>query len=87
MEKKVFKVNEGVKISFSGAVQKQNIVTMVQNCATGGCDCMSESTKTKVQDMQVSGEDGSVEIHLKGDLSVEEIEAALAKSKIINCCE
>jgi len=84
MEKKVFKVDEGVKINFTGAVEKQNIASMVQNCSTGQCECMSDETKAKVKDMQVSGEDGNVELKLSGDVSVEEIQAALAKSKIIN---
>lgn len=87
MEKKVTKIDTGVKINFSGAVEKQNIVTMVQNCSSGQCDCMSDETKVKVKDMQVSGEDGNVELQLSGDVSAEEIEAALAKSKVINCCE
>ncbi|MBN2816231.1 MAG: hypothetical protein JXQ67_06070 [Campylobacterales bacterium] len=87
MDRKVFKVDEGVKINFSGAVEKQNIVSMVQNCATGACECMSDETKAKVKDMQVSGEDGNVELKLSGEVSVKEIEEALAKSKVINCCE
>jgi len=84
MEKKVLKTGEGVKINFLGGVQKQNIVTMVQNCSTGKCECMSDDTKAKIKDMQVSGEDGDVKLDLKGDISVEEIQDALAKSKVIN---
>jgi hypothetical protein len=84
MNKEVNKTQEGVKISFSGAVQKQNIVTMVQNCSTGKCECMSDETKKKITNMQVSGADGAVELALSGDVSKEEIEAALAKSKILN---
>ncbi len=84
MTKNVNATNSGVKISFMGEVKKQNIVTMVQNCATGQCECMSDETKQKVKNMEVSGEDGSVELNLTGDLSKEEIEAALAKSKVLN---
>ena len=88
MEKKVFKTTEGVKINFLGAVEKQNIVTMVQNCATGQCECMSDATKEKIKDMRVEGSDGNVELNLEGDVSVQEIEEALAKSKVLNesCC-
>ena len=84
MKKKVFKTGEGVKINFLGKVEKQNIVTMVENCSTGQCECMSDDTKAKIKDMQVSGEDGDVALDLAGDVSVEEIQEALNKSKVIN---
>jgi len=35
--KSVFKTNEGVKISFTAMVQKQQILKMVENCSTGLC--------------------------------------------------
>ena len=84
MQKNVSKTNNGVKINFTGGVQKQNIVQMVQNCATGQCECMSDETKAKVKDMQVEGNDGNVELKLEGEVSVEEIEAALSRSKVLN---
>jgi len=84
MNKNVFKTGEGVKISFTGAVEKRNIVKMVENCATGQCECMSDETKAKISNMEVSGKDGEVNLDLTGDVSKEEIEAALAKSKVIN---
>jgi len=84
MNKDVFKTNEGVKISFTGAVEKQNIVTMVENCKTGSCECMTDETKQKISNMDVSGKDGEVHLDLSGEVSKEEIEAALARSKIIN---
>ena len=83
MNKNVFKTNQGVKISFTGAVEKQSIVKMVENCATGQCECMSDETKAKIQNMEVSGKDGDVALELSGDVSKEEIEAALAKSKVL----
>jgi uncharacterized membrane-anchored protein len=84
MEKNVSKTETGVKINFMGEVQKQNIVTMVQNCATGQCECMSDTQKAKIKDMQVSGEDGNVELKIDGDISTEDIKAAMAKSKVLN---
>jgi len=84
MQKNVSKTASGVKINFLGSVEKQNIVTMVQNCATGQCECMSDDTKAKIKDMQVEGSDGNVELSLEGDVSVEEIQTALAKSKVLN---
>jgi len=89
MNKNVFKTGEGVKIAFTGKVEKQNIVKMVENCATGQCECMSDETKKKITNMEVSGKDGEVNLELSGEVSKEEIEAALAKSKVINkdkCC-
>ncbi len=84
MNKNVFKTNDGVKINFTGVVQKQQIVKMVENCATGQCECMSDETKKKISNMQVEGKDGDVELKLDGDVSKEEIEKALAKSKVLN---
>ena len=84
MQKSVKATGFGVNISFKGEVKKQNIVSMVENCSTGACECMSDETKAKITNMQVSGDDGSVELSLSGDLSKEEIEAALAKSKVLN---
>jgi len=83
MKKNVSKIKSGVKINFVGQVEKQNIVSMVQNCATGRCECMSDQTKAKIKDMQVTGEDGDVELNLQGDVSIAEIQSALSKSKIL----
>jgi len=83
MKKNVLKTGNGVKINFQGQVQKQNIVTMVQNCSTGSCECMSDATKAKITNMQVEGEDGDVELQLEGDVSVMEIQEALERSKVL----
>ncbi len=84
IKKDVSKTNSGVNIKFSGAVKKESVVKMVQNCKTGTCECMSDDTKKKIKDMQVSGEDGEVLLELSGEVEKSEIEAALAKSKVIN---
>ena len=84
MNKNVFKTGDGVKISFTGEVEKQRIIKMVENCATGTCECMTDETKKKITNMQVSGEDGNVELNLSGEVSKAEIDAALARSKVIN---
>ena len=84
MQKNVSKTNQGVKINFTGVVEKQQIVKMVENCATGACECMSEETKKKINNMQVEGEDGNVELKLDGEVTKEEIEKALANSKVLN---
>ncbi len=83
MKKEVTQLKSGVSIKFSGAVQKESIVKMVQNCKTGTCECMSDDTKKKIKDMQVSGDDGDVLLELSGEVAKEEIEAALAKSKAL----
>jgi hypothetical protein len=44
---------------------------------------MSDVTKAKIADMQVSGKDGDVELNLSGEITKEEIEEALAKSKVL----
>jgi len=83
IKKDVSKTNSGVNIKFSGAVKKESVVKMVQNCKTGTCECMSDDTKKKIKDMQVSGEDGEVLLELSGEVEKSEIEAALAKSKAL----
>jgi len=84
MKKHVNVIPNGVTISFSGNVKKQNIVTMVENCQTGSCECMSDETKKKIEGMEVTGKDGEVSLALSGDISTEEIETALANSKVLN---
>lgn len=76
--------NGGVKITFTGGVAKQNVVEMVQRCQSGKCDCMSDEAKAKIEGLEVTGEDGSVELAIHGDLSVETIENAVSKSPLIN---
>ncbi|MFT7879746.1 MAG: hypothetical protein ABXS91_05045 [Sulfurimonas sp.] len=83
MQKNVLKTGNGVKISFKGEVEKQNIVTMVENCQTGQCECMSDTTKKKITGMHVSGEDGDVNLDLSGEITEEEIEAAMKRSKVL----
>ena len=84
MKKNVIKTDSGVKVSFTGMVEKQNIVKMVQNCSTGACECMSDDTKKKISGMQVDGEDGNVSLDLTGDITQKEIENALKRSKVLN---
>jgi len=84
MKKDVTTTNKGVKINFKGAIEKNQILTMVQNCSTGQCECMSDETKKRISDMKVEGKDGDVELNLEGDVSKEEIEEALKRSKVLN---
>jgi len=84
MNKEINKIASGVKISFTGEVKIENIVSMVENCSSGQCECMSDATKSKIKHMSVSGKDGDVSLKLDGDISTQEIEEALAKSKVIN---
>jgi len=85
INKNVFKTGEGVKIAFSGAIKKDSVIKMVENCATGNCECMSDESKEKIKDMKVSGLDGEVALDLVGSgLTTDEIEAALKRSTVIN---
>jgi hypothetical protein len=45
---------------------------------------MTDETKKKIDNMVVSGKDGEVNLDLSGEVTKEEIEAALARSKVIN---
>ena len=84
IKKEVTKSNNGVNINFKGFVTKDKIESMVNNCKSGKCDCMSDETKQKITDMQVSGNDGDVKLTLSGDINEDEIKKALDKSKVIN---
>jgi len=79
----VTKELSGIRVAFTGAVEKQNVVSMVQRCQGGQCDCMSEASKKKIEGLEVSGEDGNVQLTISGDLDVGEIEAALKKSPLL----
>lgn len=83
IEKSVSTNDNGVTIQFTGGIAKNTVFTMVQNCQSGKCECMSDETKAKIATMDVSGEDGKVELSLGGTISKEEVEAALAKSKLL----
>ena len=84
MQKDIKKISNGVKINFTRNIKKDDIVTIVQNCSQGKCECMSETTKSKIKDMQVDGSDGDVVLKLEGDISVGEIQEAISRSKVIN---
>jgi hypothetical protein len=73
----------GVKITFNGEVAKQNVVEMVERCKTGKCDCMSDDSKEKIKNMQITDKDGQVELSIEGDLNTREIEAAVSKSPLL----
>lgn len=76
--------SNGVKITFSGAVAKQNVVEMVERCQSGKCECMIQETKDKIQDMEVTGEDGNIELVLKGDdIDPSEVKRAISNSPLI----
>jgi hypothetical protein len=80
----VTKQISGIKVAFTGGVEKQSVVSMVERCQGGRCDCMSDEAKKKIEGLEVSGSDGKVELNISGDLEVEAIEAALKKSPLLN---
>jgi len=84
MTKSVNTTNNGIKISFIGEVKKQNIIQMVENCATGSCECMNDNTKKKIENIKVSGVDGDVKLDLTGNITEAEIQDAISKSKVLN---
>ncbi len=84
IQKEVQQKQNGVAINFKGEVAKSMIFTMVQNCQEGKCECMSDATKAKIESMQIEGEDGDVKLHIEGEISKDEIQKALEKSKVLN---
>lgn len=79
----VTKAFDGVKVTFSGKVAKSNVVSMVERCQSGRCDCMSESAKKKIEELEVTGQDGEVELSITGDLDVQEIRDAVSRSPLL----
>ena len=77
-------IDNGVKIKFTGAVAKQNVVEMVERCQSGQCDCMSDESKQKIKNMSIDGVDGDIELNIQGDLDVDEIQKAVVKSPLVN---
>jgi len=45
---------------------------------------MSDETKKKITNMQVTGKDGNVELRLSGNINKNEIKKALENSKVLN---
>lgn len=74
---------DGINIKFSGSIKKNNVIEMVERCKTGKCDCLSDESKEKIKDMNVSGFDGSVELNINGNLDIEEIQKAVSKSPLM----
>jgi len=83
MKNEIKKTTNGVKIFFTKDINKNKIEKMVENCSTGKCGCMNDTTKEKISKMKVNGKDGKVELILDGEITVQEIEKAISKSKII----
>lgn len=79
------KQNEnGVKITFGGAVTKESIEAMVAECASGECSCSCDpQLQSRVTGMKVGGESGAVELELEGD----GLEAEALKEAVLSCCE
>lgn len=65
------------------SVSIAQVEEIVENCKTGRCDCMTESTKQKVEFIQVKLVDNKPAIEIKGKVSKEEIEEALSRCKKI----
>ena len=85
MNKKITSSKNGVNVFFSGDdVKKTNIISMIDNCQNNQCDCMDNDIKKNIRDMQITGKDGEVNLHILGDIKQEDIENALEKSKVIN---
>lgn len=84
IKQEVKQLHNGVKISFSGAISKDKVERMMQNCTAGKCECMKDETKKKIHTMQVIEENELIKLELTGDIKKEEIEEALSRSKLIN---
>ncbi|MBU2806726.1 hypothetical protein HF285_00130 [Acidithiobacillus ferrooxidans F221] len=76
----VQKTAEGVAVHVDNSVETKKVFAIVENCQTGQCDCMSAETKAKVTGMEVVQGENGTQIHIAGDLSPEEITAAMARS-------
>ncbi|MDH5655644.1 MAG: hypothetical protein OEZ34_07035 [Spirochaetia bacterium] len=89
---KVGKAPDGVKVDITSHLESDLLAVqnIVESCATGACDCMKPEVKQKVTGMEfIRGQDGA-SIHIRGNISVEEIQETMDRSqKEINssdCC-
>jgi len=56
---------------------------MVERCQTGACECMSGESKENIENIEISGIDGDVELKIHGKVDVEEIREAVSKSPLL----
>jgi len=75
---KITDANEGVGIRINGDVKFKDIEAMTQNCSDGACDCSPEMME-KIEDIQVSGKDGEVNIRLQSkELNAKDIQSCMS---------
>lgn len=76
---KITNVNKGVGIAIKGDVKFSDIEAMTQDCSDGNCDCSPEMM-SKVDNIQVTGKDGDVNITLQSkELKAKDIESCMGE--------
>lgn len=71
-------LEQGVELTFTGAVSKQEMEERIASCSAGECSCGCDPELfQKIEGMEVSGEEGAVRLRLQGrDLPAEALKAA-----------
>ncbi len=84
----VMRTEGGVRVEITSREQgvDQAVAAMVENCSQGKCNCMTEETKKKITSMEFQKVDGRAAIAIQGTVSVDEIKAAMERSKVEMCC-
>lgn len=80
---KIDKASDGVKIKITSTLESDLLAVenMVESCATGACDCMKPEVKQKVTAMDFVRNSEGGAIHIRGDISVEEIKETMERSQ------
>ena len=77
-----------IEIHSQNKDELQAVQGMVENCAQGKCDCMKPEVKEKVEGMEFKTLDGVSAIHIKGNISIAEIQETMDRSNMdkTGCC-
>ena len=80
---KVGKASDGVKVEITSHLESDLLAVqnIVESCATGACDCMKPEVKKKVTGMEFIKDTEGAAIHIRGNISVEEIKETMERSQ------
>ena len=62
---------EGVSVHLTGDIERTKVEAMIEKCGTGTCNCCGPEFVEALDGIDVSGEDGSVTMHIKGPVDKE----------------
>lgn len=64
---------DGVEVVLGEDATVEKTHQMVEECSSGASTCCSPSFREKITDIEVAGMDGAVRVHIKGNVTAEDI--------------